>query len=83
VTIGSFGDGLFRLAMRLQSRPALCYALALAGFALALGLRFAVNEALPAGFPYLTFFPAVLLTAFFCGTGPGILIAVLSVPPAL
>lgn len=79
MTIGSFGDGLFRLAMRLQSRPALCYALALAGFALALGLRFAVNEALPAGFPYLTFFPAVLLTAFFCGTGPGILIAVLSV----
>ncbi|MGV3650117.1 MAG: sensor histidine kinase, partial [Devosia sp.] len=37
---------------------------------------------LPGGSPYLPFSPAVLLTAFFCGTGPGILTAVLSVVAA-
>lgn len=79
MTLGSWADRLFRAAMRLQERPKLCYAIALAAFGFALALRFAVNEALPSGFPYLTFFPAVLLTAFFCGTGPGILSAVLSV----
>ena len=32
---------------------------------------------LPPGFPYLTFFPAVILTTFFCGLRPGITCAVL------
>lgn len=66
----------------MRARPVQSYLLALAAFAIALALRFAVNGVLPAGFPYLTFFPAVLLTAFFCGTGPGIVVAVLSVPSA-
>ncbi len=34
---------------------------------------------LPPGFPFLTFFPAIMLTAFIGGTRPGILCAVLSV----
>lgn len=46
--------------------------------AAALALRFAFDAALPAGFPYLTFFPAVVLTAFFFGLRPGIVCAVLS-----
>lgn len=44
----------------------------------ALLLRFAFDDALPPGFPYLTFFPAVVLTAFFFGLRPGIVCAALS-----
>ena len=46
-------------------------------FGVALGLRFAVDDLLPPGFPYLTFFPSVALTGFFAGTRAGIVMAVL------
>jgi len=49
-----------------------------AAAAMALLLRFAVDDMLPTGFPYLTFFPAVVLTAFFFGLRPGIICAALS-----
>ncbi|WP_158292371.1 ATP-binding protein [Paracraurococcus ruber] len=56
------------------------YAIALVAFGLAFALRLALAEVLPpAGFPFLTFFPAVLLTAFFGGLGPGLLASALSV----
>ncbi|NHB76805.1 sensor histidine kinase [Rhodobacter calidifons] len=45
-------------------------------FALAFWLRHRLDGALPPGFPYLTFFPAVLLGAHFLGTPQGIAIAV-------
>jgi two-component sensor histidine kinase len=77
--VQALGARLFRASSDMRARPALSYLLALAAFAIALALRFAVNGVLPSGFPYLTFFPAVLLTAFFCGTGPGFLVAALSV----
>jgi len=63
---------------RLRERPVLGYGLALTAFATALALRFEISPALPPGFPYLTFFPAVILTAFLAGLGPGIVCAVLS-----
>ncbi len=44
-------------------------------FMAALALRFQIEGILPPGFPFLTFFPAVVVTAFLCGTGPGILSA--------
>jgi two-component sensor histidine kinase len=69
----------FKAAARLRAKPVLAYGAALLAFGLALGLRFAVNPYLAAGFPYLTFFPAVMLTTFFCGIRPGILCGVLSV----
>nr|WP_291869953.1 DUF4118 domain-containing protein [Bradyrhizobium sp.] len=47
-------------------------------FGLALAVRFAVDDLLPTGFPYLTFFPAVILAAFVCGLRPAIVCAVLS-----
>lgn len=34
-------------------------------------LRYGLDDTLPAGFPYLTFFPAVILTTFFAGLWPG------------
>lgn len=55
----------------------LAYGIAIALSAAATVLRFRIDHLLPAGFPYLTFFPAVIVTAFFFGTGPGLLAAML------
>ncbi len=56
------------------------YLLALALSVLALGARFALTGQLPpAGFPFLTFFPAVLLSAYWGGLGPGLLATGLSI----
>jgi two-component sensor histidine kinase len=51
---------------------------AAAAFVAATVLRFALNPYLPAGFPYLTFFPAIALTAFLTGSLPGTVVALLS-----
>lgn len=51
---------------------------AVIAFALALGIRYALDGDLPPGFPYLTFFPAVIMTAFFAGLRAGIAVAVAS-----
>lgn len=59
-------------------RPWIGYFFAIVASALATWLRFEVDSALPPGFPYLTFFPAVIVTAFVFGLGPGILAATLS-----
>lgn len=61
-----------------RRRAALGYGLAVVISAVALATRYELDPVLPAGFPYLTFFPAVILTAFIAGTGPGVLCAVLS-----
>lgn len=53
-------------------------AVAIAMFAVALALRFALDGTLPPGFPFLTFFPAVIVTAFVGGVPAGILCAMLS-----
>lgn len=75
------GDGMHSIAETvkpIRSNAFLRYGIAVAAFATALLLRFALQEVLPPGFPYLTFFPAVILTAFIAGTRPGILCATLS-----
>ncbi|QJE00985.1 hybrid sensor histidine kinase/response regulator [Massilia forsythiae] len=55
------------------------YLFALFLFAVALAARFMLVDVLPArGFPFLSFFPAVLLTAYMVGLGPGMLVAMLS-----
>ncbi len=49
------------------------------GFVLvALVVRIAIDAHLPPGFPFLTFFPAVILTTVLAGLWPGILAALLS-----
>ena len=63
---------------RLRARAWLGDLVALGATAAALGLRLAVDDVLPPGFPYLTFFPAVILTTFFCGLRAGITCATLS-----
>ncbi|WP_428032235.1 sensor histidine kinase [Ancylobacter sp.] len=75
---GSLFWSLVRAAQPLRRHPWLPHAVGVLMFALALGLRFAVDAVLPPGFPFLTFFPAVILTTFFCGLRPGIICAALS-----
>lgn len=69
---------IFDYASRLRGTPYFGWIFALASFAVALALRFAVDPYLPSGFPFLTFFPAVMLTAFLGGTRQGVACAVLS-----
>jgi two-component sensor histidine kinase len=54
------------------------YALALLIFAVALGARYLLDSVVPERLPFITFFPAVLVAAYFCGTGPSILVLILS-----
>lgn len=58
-------------------RPVPGYAFALLIFGAAFALRHELDSVLPPGFPFLTFFPAIILTAFVAGVGPGILCAAL------
>jgi two-component sensor histidine kinase len=58
--------------------PWRAYGFGLAAFALALLARHHVNGILPLGFPFITFFPSIVLTAFIVGLGPAILATILS-----
>jgi two-component sensor histidine kinase len=58
--------------------PTFRYAFAVLCFATALSVRFIFDEQLPPGFPFLTFFPAVLLAAVFSGMRLGIAVAIVS-----
>jgi PAS domain S-box-containing protein len=57
---------------------ALGYGFSLCAFGIALALRFLIEDSLPPGFPFLTFFPAVIISAFIAGSGPGLLCNALS-----
>lgn len=52
--------------------------IAAAGSTLATLLRFQIENQLPAGFPFLTYFPVVILGAFIFGTRAGIFTAIFS-----
>ena len=62
----------------LRSNVVLAYATSFAAFIVALALRFWMDETLPPGLPFITFIPAVIISAFFAGTRAGVLCAVLS-----
>lgn len=72
----------WRLGMR--QAPALPrYVLSVLLFGAALGSRFVASGFLPPqGFPFLTFFPAVMLSAWLAGLGPGLVCSVLSIAGA-
>lgn len=67
---------LERLPLLAQHRL-LAYALAALSAVFAGVLRSVLDPFFPPGFPFLTFFPAVIIAAFLWGRGPGILSAVL------
>lgn len=54
------------------------YAVGIGLFALGLAVRMATDHLFPPGFPFLTFFPAVIVATFLAGRGPGIVCALLS-----
>ena len=68
---------LHRWALTRRS-PTFRWTFAVAATATALAARLTLDEALPQGFPYLTFFPAVILTTFFAGLVPGVATAAAS-----
>ncbi len=60
----------------LRERPAAFrWTFAAAAIVVSFLLRYLLDGSLPPGFPYLTFFPAVILTAFFAGTREAIVVA--------
>jgi signal transduction histidine kinase/CheY-like chemotaxis protein len=65
------------LSRPIRSRPWLAYSLAIALSLGARWIRIEIGDAL-AGFPFLTFFGAVVFAAFLGGLGPGLLAAGLS-----
>ncbi len=77
-----------RRAFRRQA--VLAYGLAFASFGAALATRFAIAGHLPPGYPFITFFPAIIITAFLSGMRAGALCALMSglaawyffIPPA-
>lgn len=64
-----------RWALRRRSRQ-VRWTVAAAAMAVALAVRLALDPVLPSGFPYVTFFPAVLIAAFVGGLRVGLAAAV-------
>ncbi|WP_207538350.1 sensor histidine kinase [Sabulicella rubraurantiaca] len=58
--------------------PLFRWGVALLAFLVAFGARVALDSLLPSGFPFLTFFPAVIIVAFLCGARAGTAVAVAS-----
>ncbi|TXN43377.1 diguanylate cyclase [Methylobacterium sp. WL7] len=72
---------ILKLSMAASGRlrqPVPGVAVGTAAFLVALLLRLALHPALPPGFPFFTFFPAVILSTFLCGARAGTVCAVLS-----
>ncbi|WBV43941.1 sensor histidine kinase [Pseudoroseomonas cervicalis] len=68
---------LLELGIRDRS-PAWRWSVAALFFLAALLARLLADPYLPPGFPFLTFFPAVIVTAFLCGTAPGLAVGAAS-----
>ena len=63
---------------RLSKKQLSPYAYALGIFVLAVFARGLIDFVVPGELPFITFFPAVFLAAYFFGRGPGIFVLVLS-----
>ncbi len=61
----------------LRSNIVLSYGIGLVAFMAALAIRFELELAIPK-FPYITFIPAIIISAFLAGTRAGVLCAALS-----
>ncbi|WP_045386723.1 histidine kinase dimerization/phosphoacceptor domain -containing protein [Falsirhodobacter sp. alg1] len=59
-----------------QRSPLFRWSFAVISLVLAIVLRWVVAGYLPAGFPFLTFFPAIILTTFLGGFRPGLFVCV-------
>ena len=66
------------LRRRIRDNIAARYGLAVGLAVFAVLLRFGLNAVFPPGFPYVTFFPAIVVAVYLGGLGPGLLCAGLS-----
>ncbi len=69
---------LFEATAPLGAHPWFGHAFGMAGVLLAVWLRFEIGSDDLVGYPFITFFPVVVLTAFLGGAAPGALCAVFS-----
>ncbi|TGD66141.1 DUF4118 domain-containing protein [Tabrizicola sp. WMC-M-20] len=58
-----------------ERSPVYQIAFACSAIVISVALRHYLHPALPPGFPYVTFFPAIILTGYFAGTKAGIAVA--------
>jgi hypothetical protein len=63
---------------RLMKKQLTLYAYGLVIFVLAVIARILIDFVVPERLPFITFFPAVFLAAYYLGRGPGLLVLVLS-----
>ncbi len=75
--LGGARAGLLESLPLARDRRPLAYAGSLAICLLALAVRVSANGVMSLGFPYVGFFPAVILATFLFGVGPGIMAGVL------
>ncbi len=68
-------SSLFARLPLARDRPLLGYAGGLGICILAFAIRLLAEPWLPSGYPYVSFFPAVILSTFLFGVRPGILVA--------
>lgn len=61
----------------IPERPLVRYGATVVLCLLAFWIRWVLDEAFPPGYPYLTFFPAVILSSFLFGPRPGIVAALI------
>lgn len=61
----------------LPGRSAVQYGWTIALSLVALALRWVLDDAFPPGYPFLTFFPAVILSSFLFGPRPGVIAALI------
>lgn len=71
------GQQLLSRSSALRSNAALSFSVGLIAFIPALALRFGLEVAIP-NFPYITFIPAVIISAFLAGSRAGIFCGALS-----
>lgn len=70
-------DSLLERIPLMAEQPWISYPLAIAFIAIAYVLRVTAQDMLPNGFPYVTFFPAVIVASFLFGVGPAIVAGII------
>ena len=79
LSLASFdGRGLAKRLQRLRQRPYLAYGIAIAAAAVATLIRILIDEYLPGGLPFITYFGAVAAATALGGFGPGVAAVLLS-----
>jgi two-component system, sensor histidine kinase PdtaS len=73
-----FYNRFANLRLWIDSHPVIGIVSSILIFLTAFSIRYWLNNELPPGFPYLTFFPAIVIATFLLGTAAGILCAGLS-----